>query len=202
MARRKSINGSKKILKTLNKVMKELDQKYSIKVGIIGSKAYEKHPHSDLTMAQLGAIHEFGATINVTDKMRAYLHSQGLHLRNDTTQIVIPARSFLRDTFFNSQARERLYRAGGISGDYEFDIEYFKYKFLTNPDFMKDVCNAIGAKALEMVQESFYVGGYPTQWAKITPFTQEHRTGDKGAPPLQDTGDLLDSISVEVKRVK
>lgn len=197
----KSINGSKKILKNLNKIMKELDQKYSIKVGIIGSKAYEKHPHSDLTMAELGAIHEFGATINVTDKMRGWFwFNEGIHKSNKP--IVIPARSFLRDTFFNSQAKERLLWAGTMSGDKEFDLEFAKYKLMDNPDFMKDVCNAIGAKALEMVQESFYVGGYPNKWAKITPFTQEHRIGDKGAPPLQDTGDLLDSISVEVKRVK
>ena len=197
----KSVNGSKKILKNLNKIMKELDQKYSIKVGIIGSKAYEKHPHSDLTMAELGAIHEFGATINVTDKMRGWFwFNEGIHKSNKP--IVIPARSFLRDTFFNSQAKERLLEAGKMSGDKGFDLEFAKYKLIDNPDFMKDVCNAIGAKALEMVQESFYVGGYPNKWAKITPFTQEHRIGDKGAPPLQDTGDLLDSISVEVKKVK
>ena len=197
----KSINGSKKILKALNNLMKELDQKYSIKVGIIGDKAYEKHPHSDLTMAELGAIHEFGATINVTDKMRGWFwFNEGIHKSNKP--IVIPARSFLRDTFFNSQAKERLLWAGNVSGDKELDKAYFEYKLMDNPKFMEDMCKAIGAKALEMVQESFYVGGYPNKWAKITPFTQKRRTGDPGAPPLQDTGDLFDSLSVEVKRVK
>lgn len=44
----------------------------------------------------LAAIHEYGCTIPVTDKMREYLHSIGVHLRRSTTQIVIPERSFLR----------------------------------------------------------------------------------------------------------
>lgn len=37
-----------------------------------------------------------GCTIPVTDKMRAYLHRIGVHLKPTTTQIVIPERSFLR----------------------------------------------------------------------------------------------------------
>lgn len=44
----------------------------------------------------LAAIHEYGCRITVTPKMRAYLHSQGIHLKKSTTQIVIPERSFIR----------------------------------------------------------------------------------------------------------
>ena len=46
--------------------------------------------------AWLAAIHEFGCNITVTPKMRAYLHSRGLHLKDSTTVIRIPERSFLR----------------------------------------------------------------------------------------------------------
>lgn len=46
--------------------------------------------------AWLAAIHEYGCTIVVTPKMRAYLHRQGLHLKDSTTTIRIPERSFLR----------------------------------------------------------------------------------------------------------
>ena len=190
MARQKSINGSKKILKALNTLMKDLDKKVSIRVGIIGSQAYETHPHSDLTMAHLGAIHEFGATIQVTEKMRAYLHHIGVHLKPETTAITIPARSFLRDTFFNSQAKERL-----------MDVGHLAERELDNPEFFMDVCNAIGAKALEMVQDSFRAGGYPTPWQPISEVTKKNRIADPNNPPLQDTGDLMDSITVEVKEV-
>lgn len=200
MARQKSINGSKKILKALNTLMKDLDKKVSIKVGIMGSKAYEKHPHSDLTMAHLGAIHEFGATIQVTEKMRAYLHHIGVHLKPETTTITIPARSFLRDTFFNDQAKERLMDFAGL-GSREFNKEYFEMKLAENPEFFMDVCKAIGAKALEMVQDSFRAGGYPSKWAPISEITRKNRIADPNNLPLQDTGDLMDSITVEVKEV-
>lgn len=196
----KSINGSKKILKALNDLMKDLDKKVSIRVGIIGTQAYEKHPHSDLTMAHLGAIHEFGATIQVTEKMRAYLHYLGVHLKPETTTITIPARSFLRDTFFNDQAKERLMDFAGL-GSREFNKEFFEYKMATNQEFFMDVCKAIGAKALEMVQDSFRAGGYPTKWQPISEVTRKNRIADPNNPPLQDTGDLMDSITVEVKEV-
>lgn len=200
MARQKSINGSKKILKALNTLMKDLDKKVSIRVGIIGSQAYETHPHTDLTMAHLGAIHEFGATIQVTEKMRAYLHHIGIHLKEDTTTIEIPARSFLRETFFNSDAKERLMDFAGL-GSREFNKEYFEMKLAQNPEFFMDVCKAIGAKALEMVQDSFNYGGYPTKWTPISEITKKNRIADPNNPPLQDTGDLMDSITVEVKEV-
>lgn len=201
MARQKSINGSKKVLKALNTLMKELDKKVSIRVGIIGSQAYEKHPHSDLTMAHLGAIHEFGATIQVTEKMRAYLHHIGIHLKPETTTITIPARSFLRDTFFTGDAKERLMDFAGLSENAEFNKEYFEMKIAENQEFFIDVCKAIGAKALEMVQDSFRAGGYPTKWQPISEITRKNRIADPNNPPLQDTGDLMDSITVEVKEV-
>ena len=46
--------------------------------------------------AWLAGIHEYGCDIPVTPKMRAFLHSQGLHLKDSTTVIRIPERSFLR----------------------------------------------------------------------------------------------------------
>ena len=47
--------------------------------------------------AWLAGIHEYGCTIPVTPKMRAFLHSQGLHLSSDTKVIKIPERSFIRN---------------------------------------------------------------------------------------------------------
>jgi hypothetical protein len=47
--------------------------------------------------AWLAGIHEYGCNITVTDAMRGFLGSQGLHLKKSTTQIRIPERSFLRN---------------------------------------------------------------------------------------------------------
>lgn len=46
--------------------------------------------------AWLAGIHEYGCNIKVTQEMRAYLHSKGLHLKKSTSVIKIPERSFLR----------------------------------------------------------------------------------------------------------
>ena len=100
------VNGAKAVLKNLKHVMRATGQKYSIKVGIIGNEAYQKHEGSGLTNAELGAVHEFGATINVTPKMRAFLHHIGVHLKKDTTRIVIPTRSFLRRVLFDKKIQE------------------------------------------------------------------------------------------------
>lgn len=189
-------------MKALNTLMDNLNQKVSIRVGIMGEQASQKHPDSDLTNAQLGAIHEFGATINVTDKMRAYLHHIGIHLKKDTTTITIPARSFLRDTFFTGDAKERLMDFAGLSDNEEFNKEFMEYKLVNDPDFFLKLCKAIGAKGLEMVQDSFRAGGYPTKWAPISEITRKNRKGDASNPPLNDTGELMDSITVEVKRVQ
>ena len=182
--------------------MDNLDQKVSIKVGIIGEDAYEQHSDSGLTMAQLGAIHEFGATIKVTPKMRAYLHYKGIHLKDSTTTITIPARSFLRDTFFTGDAKERLMDFAGLSENAEFNKEFVEYKLITDPNFFYKICQAIGAQALQMVQDSFRAGGYPTPWQPISSITRKNRKGDPNNPPLNDTGALMDSISVEVKRIQ
>lgn len=50
----------------------------------------------DWANAWLANIHEYGCEITVTPKMRAFLHKQGLHLKDSTTVIKIPERSFLR----------------------------------------------------------------------------------------------------------
>ncbi len=53
---------------------------------------WAKHHESDLTLRDLLNIHQRGALIQVTDKMRAFLHWLGIHLRKDTAIIRIPPR--------------------------------------------------------------------------------------------------------------
>jgi len=56
----------------------------------------KRHHASKLTLNQLHLIHENGALIQVTDKMRAFLHYIGLHLKADTKIIRIPPRPAFR----------------------------------------------------------------------------------------------------------
>ena len=70
---------------------------------LLGSVTYEniddKHIFIGVKKGQeasIAAVHEFGCTIGVTPKMRAYLHYNGVHLKASTKYIHIPARPFLR----------------------------------------------------------------------------------------------------------
>lgn len=63
-------------------------QTYHVQVGIFSDEK-----------AMIASVLEFGATIMVTPKMRAYLHHIGMHLRRDTASIHIPARPLFRATF-------------------------------------------------------------------------------------------------------
>lgn len=55
--------------------------------------------------AWLAGIHEYGCNIPVTPRMRAYLHSIGVHLKKSTKQIVIPERSFMRNGYDENRDR-------------------------------------------------------------------------------------------------
>lgn len=68
----------------INAQLKALNGK-KVEVGVFGGEN-----------AYLAGIHEYGCRIEVTDKMRAFLHRNGLHLKKDTKYITIPERSFLR----------------------------------------------------------------------------------------------------------
>lgn len=56
----------------------------------------------------IAAVHEFGCTIGVTPKMRAYLHHQGVHLRASTQYINIPPRPFLRPVLLGSEFKAKV----------------------------------------------------------------------------------------------
>lgn len=207
---------NRQTIQALVQLMNDIDQKYSIKVGILGEKAYQKHEDSELTNAELGAVHEFGATINVTQKMRNYLHHLGIHLRKDTTTIVIPTRSFLRMPLLSEEFKNylmtnndiiQIFEAADFTGKTrkqearEMNIDQANVIMEKNPNFMEALAKWIAAQALIRVQDAFNTGGFG-KWAQISEVTKAHRIKDKSSPPLTDTGTLRDSISAEVKRVK
>lgn len=205
---------NKQTLRNLVNLMKDLDQKYSIKVGIIGEDAGVKHSGTGLTNAELGAIHEFGATINVTDKMRNYLHYNGMHLKPETTTVVIPTRSFLRMPLLSGEFMNYLNQkiglydksdfGGGKQGAQEareMNLDQAILKMQKEPKIMERIANWVGAQALIRVQDAFNTSGFG-KWAAISPYTAKHRKGSASNPPLDDTGELKDSISVQVKKVE
>jgi len=47
----------------------------------------------------IAPVHEYGAIISVTPKMRGFLHSIGIHLKTSTTKIIIPPRPFVEPSY-------------------------------------------------------------------------------------------------------
>jgi len=75
-----------------------------VDVGILTQQGAQKRPpkdgkQTDITLAELAAIQEFGAQIQVTPKMRKFLSANGLPLSPNKEVINIPARPFMRQTF-------------------------------------------------------------------------------------------------------
>lgn len=200
MAKKKHIpqgqlNKNQLVFRRLHNLMKDLGQNFSIKVGIIGDKAYQQHEHSDLTMADLGAVHEFGATINVTDKMRGWFwYNAGIHKSNKP--IIIPTRSFLRMPLLSSEGKRAINKLINeyLSKDREYNLEVIAKQ----GDVLRMIAELVAVKALERVNEAFITSGFGN-WPKITPFTISRRKGDGDNNPLDDTGDLWDSITAVVK---
>jgi len=56
--------------------------------------------------AHYGRVHEFGAVIPVTERMRRFLAAvKGMHLRKSTTSIHIPKRPFMRPALRRAKGR-------------------------------------------------------------------------------------------------
>lgn len=189
-------NKSRIKFKALDEWMKALDRKISIKVGIIGKEAEKKHPDSGLTNAELGAIHEFGATIKTTKAMRGWFYRQGVQKSNNP--VVIPTRSFLRASLMSSEGKKELRKviADNISG--ELKATDFSEKAANK--ILDDTIHLFAETALLRVLNAFESGGFG-KWAPITEFTAQRRYNASN-PPLTDTGDLRQSISYEIKETK
>ena len=204
-------------IKALVNLMNDIDQKYSIRVGIIGSQAYEKHPDSDLTNAELGAIHEFGCTINVTEKMRRFFYAKwGIQKSNNP--VVIPARSFLRMPLlrgdFNEYLLAKIRKEGLLLVDAdslgrdkesrqltrELNVNNAQQAITQEGGIIERIANIVAAEALWLVDNAFSSGGFG-KWPPISEITKQSRKNDPSSPPLTDGGYLRGSISAEVKRV-
>lgn len=192
------VNKTRINFKALDDLIKAFDRKISVKVGIIGKEAGQKHPDSDLTNAELGAVHEFGADIEITAKMRRYLASQGIYLNKWTYNVVIPTRSFLRMPLMSSEGKKELRKV--VEEQLKSEIKATDLSNETANKILDDTVHLLAETAYLRVLQAFETGGFG-KWAPISEFTAQRRY-NAGNPPLTDTGDLRRSISYEIKETK
>lgn len=160
-------NVQKNGIPQMQKAAAQLDGRH-VQAGVFGEQAW------------LAGIHEYGCKIKVTDKMRAYLHSQGLHLKDSTTYITIPERAFLRNGY--AEGRESIIQdahtllplvlSGGLSSE-----QYLAQIGQWMASHIKDYAASLSSPANH-------------------PFTINQKGSSN---PLVDTGDMIGSISYEVE---
>lgn len=227
----------------ISRLAKDLGEKYRIKIGVIGEDATTVHIVEEdddndkknkkkpkpqtITNGQIANIHEYGAVIQVTEQMKKYLATQGVYLRKETTQIKIPARSFLRASLMTAEGQKAITESikgqlnklkSSLSDEIKFAYgnkprglsgELAEFEEETRNKIKKSITGLISPQVLVVaiaeackrrVQEAFETDGFG-KWQPITEFTRNHRKGNKDNPILQDTGQLRDSISYEITRL-
>ncbi|MBC5710997.1 hypothetical protein H8S75_23960 [Hungatella sp. L12] len=151
----------------MERAVAELNGK-RVNVGVSGEQAW------------LAGIHEYGCKIKVTDKMRAYLHSQGLHLKADTEYITIPERAFLRNGFDTSK--------DSVMKDAEQVLPSVLDGSLSTDEFLKMVGIILSSDIKDYAQQ--------LDSPPLHPFTVKQKGSTN---PLVDTGDMIESITYEVE---
>lgn len=130
--------------------------------------------------AWLAGIMEYGCDIVVTPKMRAFLHHQGLHLKDSTTHIKIPERSFLRAS--HDEKGEEVLKQGeralGLVVSGNMSLEQY--------------LDMVGRNYITMIKEYIVELDSPPNH----PYTVDQKGS---ANPLVDTGGLVESISYRIK---
>lgn len=177
-------------LTELNNIMRMLKEDYTLRIGIIGSKAEAVHDsESGLTNAELGTFHEFGSEkIPNHPPRRSFLEDPLKMKLNINNEDMKPLKKVLWKQFFVKQSPKQFY----------LDL---------------------GAKALEIIDSAFNSGGFG-MWkplAKSSREAWERKVGIYGwqkaksiatfrkglnksidREPLTDTGKMRKSISFKV----
>lgn len=131
--------------------------------------------------AWLASIHEYGCKIPVTDKMRAFLNHQGIHLKPSTTMIVIPERAFLRGGF-DEYAEDVIDSAEPLMAD-----------VIGGTMSVDQLSELIGLMLSSKIKE-FAVD------LKSPPNSSMTIERKGSSNPLVDTGDMIGSITYEVTK--
>lgn len=184
----------------LKKLAQAMRKHISVKVGLLSNKggADEVPKSPDLDYAGLGAVQEFGAHIPVTDKMRGFFrHHFGINIKKSTTQIDIPARSFLQMPLERKNELMKRLKEHGFR-DFDNLIDH-----ITQTGDFESLGIILGGAAVEQIQEAFETGGWG-EWAPDSELTISNKIKNEKqretAKPLIDTSSLKNRITYEVEQ--
>lgn len=127
----------------------------------------------------IAGVQEYGIRITVTPKMRGFLHSQGLHLKKETTQITIPERSFIR-AGWDEHEKDVLNKSDEMIPE-----------LINNGISVSTFIDALGDEAASLIKDFARDLRNPENH----PFTIERKGSSN---PLVDTGGMIGAITYEV----
>ena len=157
----------------LDELYKKINRLNSMKIHIgIFSDTGDK-------LLMIARVQEYGVKIEVTDKMRGYLASQGLFLRGDTQYITIPERSYVRSTAIDKLK------------DIQKNSKKYLNQIITTNMKVETFGKLLGNVLADIMKEQMKELKNP----KLHPFTIEQKGSDD---PLIDTGELLNAITYKV----
>ena len=181
-------DSAKIITGRLKKIAKALSKHYTVKIGLLANHGGSEPVSPNLDLAGLGAVQEYGAKIPVTDKLRNFFRwNFGVNLKKSTTEIEIPARSWLYAPIKDSNFKKTIY---DYVGDQELFEEY------ADENFMKKLANIIGNAGLFQIQKAFNNGGINGEWPPNNEITIK---GKGSAKPLIADGYLRSRVTFEVE---
>lgn len=159
--------------------VKKLEKAFAALETLNGRKVNIGMP-SGSKQAQIAAVHEWGLTITVTDKMRKWFIAQGHPLKKTTTQIVIPERSF-----FRSGMRDK---GSDAAKKYTKLIAEVIKGTISSEQFL----NGLGLEVTTVIKEYARDLSSP----KNSGFTVERKGSSN---PLVDTGNMIGAINYKVE---
>lgn len=159
--------------------VKKLEKAFAALETLNGRKVNIGMP-SGSKQAQIAAVHEWGLTITVTDKMRKWFIAQGHPLKKTTTQIVIPERSF-----FRSGMRDK---GSDAAKKYTKLIAEVIKGTISAEQFL----NGLGLEVTTVIKEYARDLSSP----KNSGFTVERKGSSN---PLVDTGNMIGAINYKVE---
>lgn len=169
----------------LMRQLRELDGA-KVSVGVqaeAGENFHGDTVSSDEEMRKIAWVHEYGCDIDVTPKMRAWLHRNGIHLKKDTKVIHIPERSYIRRGYEEGKA------------DFDTAMSDLIGKLFRNEITAEELLTLLGRQAVTDT-----VGNMGVDTTPVSDYTRKHRKASMTGAPLTDTGALANHITAVIKK--
>ena len=146
-----------------------------IKIGLWGQG------DPDRNLAYRGAVHQYGARIRITPKMRSFLHIIGIHVKAGTSHIIIPKRPFMSNAFDN-----------GVNKLFRFIVNEFK-KVMQKKQTMKIAIQRIGNFHESQIKREITTGDFE----KNHPITIKRKGSSR---PLIDKSTMRNGVEFKVEK--